>query len=252
MFWCSLFFGLFYFDDDLDTQLARLNHRSFQTRESATEALSRQPPEAIKRLIVAQAATRSPEVRLRLSKVVKKILGGASLTDLQSVFDVLQMLEEQPNENGKSLAVQYRQGLGQVDSIGIARAFRKRIKDARKMRETGESHPDVIESSFVDTILDSDDFRLIKGKSKIPSSFHSVRDTSANPRILIYRICWFNGGWSRWFIPGINDPDSKVEGERMWRYFSSHTYEYIEIQPELGPLSNRNSIIAEKADPEKR
>ncbi|KAL3853459.1 hypothetical protein ACJMK2_016995 [Sinanodonta woodiana] len=60
-------------------------------------------------------------------------------------------------------------------------------------------------------------------------------------RIAAYKIQWFNGGWSGWYVPGINDIDGKYNPSgrtcsvpynantmrRMWSYFYDHTHTYI-------------------------
>ena len=60
-------------------------------------------------------------------------------------------------------------------------------------------------------------------------------------RIVAYKVQWFNGGWSGWYAPGINDIDSKYNPagktcsipyiantmRRMWSYFYDHTHTYI-------------------------
>ncbi|CAF3255208.1 unnamed protein product [Rotaria sp. Silwood2] len=50
-------------------------------------------------------------------------------------------------------------------------------------------------------------------------------------KIVAYKIQWFNGGWSDWFVPGINDMDQKVNPKnglrRWWGYFYDHTHTYI-------------------------
>lgn len=65
-------------------------------------------------------------------------------------------------------------------------------------------------------------------------------------KIAAYKIMWFNGAWSGWFVPGINDLDGKFNinpvtcGEfpqkgntmrRMWSYFYDHTHKYILCSP---------------------
>ena len=51
--------------------------------------------------------------------------------------------------------------------------------------------------------------------------------------IVAYRIQWFNGNWSQWFVPGVNDVDHKVNSDgskrRMWSYFEDHTHRYLII-----------------------
>ncbi|XP_062596315.1 uncharacterized protein LOC134257734 [Saccostrea cucullata] len=61
-------------------------------------------------------------------------------------------------------------------------------------------------------------------------------------RIAAYKIQWFNGGWSGWFVPGVNDIDIKfnIQGadckdfkilpntmRRWWSYFYDHTHKYV-------------------------
>ncbi|PIW96034.1 hypothetical protein COZ84_00350, partial [Candidatus Kuenenbacteria bacterium CG_4_8_14_3_um_filter_39_15] len=55
-------------------------------------------------------------------------------------------------------------------------------------------------------------------------------DISTHPEIMKYRIRWFNGSWSAWYIPGQNDIDWKtnLDGSkrRVWAYFDDHVHEY--------------------------
>lgn len=63
-----------------------------------------------------------------------------------------------------------------------------------------------------------------------------------NGRIIAYKIQWFNGSWSGWYVPGVNDIDGKVNVYRhscrhfpwklnsvrkIWSYFYDHTHKYI-------------------------
>ena len=59
-----------------------------------------------------------------------------------------------------------------------------------------------------------------------------------NGEIAAYQIRWFNGKWSRWFVPGVNDIDHKYNLDsnrmrRMWSYFYDHEHKYI-ICKEIG------------------
>ncbi|XP_041346991.1 uncharacterized protein LOC121366720 [Gigantopelta aegis] len=60
-------------------------------------------------------------------------------------------------------------------------------------------------------------------------------------RIIAYKIRWFSGSWSGWYVPGVNDIDGKFNPSsrscslpylrnsmrRMWSYFYDHTHKYI-------------------------
>lgn len=61
-------------------------------------------------------------------------------------------------------------------------------------------------------------------------------------RIAAYKIRWFSGKWSNWFVPGVNDIDIKFNVHsrycrdfkvnrksmrRWWSYFYDHTHKFI-------------------------
>jgi len=51
-------------------------------------------------------------------------------------------------------------------------------------------------------------------------------------KVIAYQIRWFNGNWSAWFVPGVNDIDHKYNPanntmRRMWSYFDDHEHRYI-------------------------
>ena len=52
--------------------------------------------------------------------------------------------------------------------------------------------------------------------------------------IIAYRIQWFSGKWSGWYVPGYNDIDWKYGSctnskalRRVWSYFYDHNHKYI-------------------------
>lgn len=60
-------------------------------------------------------------------------------------------------------------------------------------------------------------------------------------RIIAYKIRWFNGRWSGWFVPGVNDLDIKYNSSgrscsvpykantlrRRWSNFYDHRHKYV-------------------------
>ena len=63
-------------------------------------------------------------------------------------------------------------------------------------------------------------------------------------KIIAYKLQWFSGGWSDWYVPGYNDIDNKFNTRaavvsncsvpyevntmrRKWSYFYDHTHQYI-------------------------
>jgi hypothetical protein len=47
-----------------------------------------------------------------------------------------------------------------------------------------------------------------------------------------YRLRWFNGAWSGWYVAGVNDIDHKYNPgantmRRMWSYFADHEHQVL-------------------------
>ncbi|WP_424102049.1 hypothetical protein [Moorena producens] len=50
--------------------------------------------------------------------------------------------------------------------------------------------------------------------------------------VVAYKIRWFNGSWSGWYVTGVNDIDWKFntspnDMRRVWSYFTDHQHQYI-------------------------
>lgn len=69
-----------------------------------------------------------------------------------------------------------------------------------------------------------------------------VDDKILGGTIIAYKIKWFNGRWSGWYVPGINDMDWKFNRfsntrcsfpvhhntvRLVWSYFYDHVHSYI-------------------------
>ncbi len=59
-----------------------------------------------------------------------------------------------------------------------------------------------------------------------------VDNTIKKGNIIAYKIQWFNGRWSGWYVPGVNDIDWKFNRgsnnlRRSWAYFYDHNHYYI-------------------------
>ena len=51
-------------------------------------------------------------------------------------------------------------------------------------------------------------------------------------RVIAYKLRWFNGSWSGWYVPGYNDMDMKKNVaantlRRKWSYFQDHQHQVV-------------------------
>lgn len=136
----------------------------------------------------------------------------------------------------------------------VADVFRKAVAEAKKRRDAGETHPDVIQAEWVDALIAKHGFRHVTGDvgpdggAPAPADWYVNRDPDAHQELLVYRVKWFKGGWSRWFIPGVNDDDMKVKGHRMWRYFADHEWQRVEIPFKLGRYTSRRDFLGDAVE----
>lgn len=59
-----------------------------------------------------------------------------------------------------------------------------------------------------------------------------IDNTLLKGDVVAYKIRWFNGSWSGWYVTGVNDIDWKYntntnDMRRVWSYFTDHEHQYI-------------------------
>src|SRR5262249_14911223 len=110
----------------------------------------------------------------------------------------------------------------------VEKRFRKENKDNRgKPGVMGEY--DTLLSDYAAALAKVKTVKLEKkGQQNTQYWLNLGLNTSAHPEILMYRIQWFSGSWSSWYVPGFNDREvGKGRDIRMWGCFNDHTYEVI-------------------------
>ena len=125
--------------------------------------------------------------------------------------------------------------------------------------------PDLLETDEtvdVDNCLSSTVKRRMPTRDKVWQKLGT--DISSHPEIQKYRIRWWNGRWSKWYTPGLDDMDKKTNWlplpndysrtsdnpdgtkRRMWSYFTDHVHEYASCgtdeQPDLKPVEDKPII----------
>lgn len=74
--------------------------------------------------------------------------------------------------------------------------------------------PDHNSQWYLSSLNRNTDVKLLKGK------------------VIAYKLRWFSGSWSGWYVPGFNDMDFKKNVapntlRRKWSYFSDHQHQAI-------------------------
>jgi hypothetical protein len=93
------------------------------------------------------------------------------------------------------------------------------------------------------TVKCGEEFRVAKFDCRWPSGVNSRMDEIVyDGRIIAFKLKWFDGTWSKWFVPEMNDFDSKdnvnpkscpgfpylTNGlRRAWAYFYDHDHQII-------------------------
>lgn len=234
-------------DDEISSWLQDLDNDQFQVRKQATQQLSKVGPEKLER-IIEHAEEASTEAGFRLAQVVKEVLKNTEIQELEMVLSTLQNLEQHESSKVRGLVEKFRDQIGTTEMIKLAEQYQQLVTQAVEEKKRGESHPKVISAKFVERLRESDGVRRVVGEASLgfleePDDRWKTDDPNAHPKILVYRVKWFKGGWSQWFIPGINDSDSKDATKLVWRHLYDHDFEYFELDVKYGPLSQRKTLL---------
>ncbi len=108
----------------------------------------------------------------------------------------------------------------------------------------GAVQEDINEQSLIETGISSqlpsvvkqcDAYRIVKEEPTRDKYWEKLGlETLKHKDIVAYKIQWFSGAWSDWFITGDNDVDWKhnLDGSkrRVWSYFTDHNHIYIQCK----------------------
>ncbi len=76
------------------------------------------------------------------------------------------------------------------------------------------------------TVSSCTNWKVTSGSPQGGTMWEKVRDFSGYPEIDQYRIQWFNGNWSPWYTPTVDDKDTKVNNDGSWRYMISYKQDH--------------------------
>jgi hypothetical protein len=106
--------------------------------------------------------------------------------------------------------------------------FRKANRDRAEDPKVQALHQALLEQ-FVSAL---DRSKEVKRRKRPPArNQHWIQlglKTADHPEILLYKLRWFNGNWSAWFVPGFNDQvKNDPRNIRFWACFNDHQYEVV-------------------------
>lgn len=118
---------------------------------------------------------------------------------------------------------------------------------------------EVTEQSLIETGISSqlpsvvkkcDAYKIVKEEPTRDKYWEKLGlDTSLHSDIVAYKIQWFSGAWSDWYLTGINDLywKTNLDGSerRVWSYFTDHNHIYIQCKTGNGQASQPISIVDE-------
>ncbi|MCH7727265.1 MAG: hypothetical protein IH991_12415 [Planctomycetes bacterium] len=134
---------------------------------------------------------------------------------------------------GKTLDAEIAQNKLDVETVVVVlraeeRQFRMKHKNDRADRDVMKRYQELL-TQYAQTLAKSKDVRQVKNPAaRNRHHFELGLDTSKHPEILMYRIRWFSGTWSGWFVPGFNDRErGKGRNVRHWGCFNDHQHEVV-------------------------
>ena len=112
-----------------------------------------------------------------------------------------------------------------------------------------------ISSQLPSVVKQCDAYRIVKEEPTRDKYWEKLGlETLKHKNIVAYKIQWFSGAWSDWFITGDNDVDWKhnLDGSkrRVWSYFTDHNHIYIQcISGNEQPIALPSQPIALPSSP---
>ena len=231
---------------EIDQLLQQVSSDSYRVRERATSELAKLKCKDLQQILFYIEKSQLAEVELRLFQVVTSILDNAGVDEINDAAEALNKAKESSSKRVRDFAQRFEYLMGSAETEKIADTFRKLVSQGREKVTPQDPNAEIISKDYAKELINAKDFKLVKVARHSPESkMRLSNDASKHQKILIYRVKWFNGGWSRWFVPGVNDADAKFKGELMWRYFQDHDSQYIELRPKFGPFSRRQTFTSE-------
>ena len=227
-------------DDSRIVQLIKqLASEKYSVREYATEELIDLGPKTISLLVKNWQNCDSPECRMRILKVLQSVI---PKIDFKENSDEIQLLKELRDSSHSSLAKLAKNFVGATPEPELAKLLQTAIN--KVVSDTERTIP--MSNELWNKIANSSAFQVVRRppirNQNRNSHWRTINDKDAHQEILMYRIRWFNGSWSSWMLPGVNDQHHKLDRQH-WNCFYDHHHEYVQIMTKIGDRTKRSDYL---------
>ncbi len=190
------------------------------------------------------ANSRDLDAALRAVRIIAASLESTDDVQFDAARKALQGVAEQAPTSARRLATQ---ALAAIADPKFCQEIKQELSAALAAAEESEEHPIIASDEIVEKLKAAPGFEFSSGNRFHGFDGRESKQPDDHPQVLGYRVRWFASGWSRWFIPGVNDADTKTPDGRMWRYFMDHEYQMVKVIATRGNFVIRDDFLPTKA-----
>ena len=213
--------------------IEQLESSSYRERQQASETIVQRGQSAIPQ-IVESLQSASPEKYFRLKSILLSVTKGIDLDKFPQAVTALRRLARSESKTNARLASGI---LGPEFDPELGARLADWMQTAAKVKKIPELGDLYQQAKASDALLVS------SANANRKQYWRDLKDVNANQEILMYRIKWFKGGWSPWFVPGHNDTNKASPGKRNWNFFYDHQHEIVTIKVKRGPFRSRQAFL---------
>lgn len=221
-------------DQQVERLIAQLDAKTYAVRESSMKKLQEIGADAVVPAI-ENLQTNASERSYRLLKVLNSINKNIDLDQHGQLVEQLEELESSPDKRKSQLASKLLGG--KLDPV-VGKMLKNLV-----VKSSMEKKPLSLPSELVEKLTASDAIQVSRRKATRNDYWRKLGDSSAEPTLVAYRIRWFNGSWSSWIVPGVNDAHDNAPKKLLWNFFYDHEHESMTIDAKRGEFRLRQDFL---------
>jgi len=221
-------------DQDVERLISQLDAKTYSVRESSMKKLQEIGAKAVIPAI-ENLQTNASERSYRLLIVLNAINKNIDLDQHDRLVEQLEELEASSDERKSQLASKLLGG--KLDPV-VGKMLKNLV-----VKSSMEKKPLSLPRELVEKLVASDAIRVSRRKATRNDYWRKLGDSNAEPTLVAYRIRWFNGSWSQWIVPGINDAHDNAPKKLLWNFFYDHEHESMTIDAKRGEFRMRQDFL---------